>query len=423
MNNITLNLIISLPALMLVFTGAWYYCFKTKIFAWLDFVWCQSFIIVILIKYLIELANTGTISFQMMDLLYLVWATRLGTHLFLRISKHGEDKRYVLLKNKWKVWYGMKFFLLFQLEAFVTIILSIPLLLTYQGSVGPIQYVSIVIFFLAILGEFISDKQLREFIQKNNDRSKVCDVGFWKYSRHPNYFFEWMVWISFAVYALSSIEKWPGILPPIVMYIFLTKITGIPPAEESSLLSKRENYMIYQKTTNAFFPWFPKKLLFIALTLLSFSITKHTFASGEVMNQQEKMKKVFNELRADNIQILDNFYAQDTVFIDPLGKHNGILSVKAYYQNLYKNVKSIHFKFNDIVSSGNTHALVWTMTLEADGLNGGKPITLEGNSHIKFNDANLVVYHRDYFDMGEFIYEHVPVLGWTIKKVKEKLKN
>ena len=140
------------------------------------------------------------------------------------------------------------------------------------------------------------------------------------------------------------------------------------------------------------------------------------------MQQQEMIKNVFTTLRAENIQILDSFYAPDTKFIDPLGTHNGIKSVKAYYRNLYQNVKSIHFKFNDIVSNGNTHVLVWTMTLEAGGLNNGKPIFLEGNSHIKFNDANLVTYHRDYFDMGEFIYEHVPVLGWTIKKIKNKLR-
>jgi hypothetical protein len=63
------------------------------------------------------------------------------------------------------------------------------------------------------------------------------------------------------------------------------------------------------------------------------------------------------------------------------------------------------------------------MSLTADGLNGGKPILLQGNSYIKFSDDNLVVYHRDYFDMGEFIYEHVPVIGWIIKKVKAKLRS
>jgi hypothetical protein len=277
------------------------------------------------------------------------------------------------------------------------------------------------IFIIAIAGETLSDSQLKKFIEKNSDRTKVCDVGLWKYSRHPNYFFEWLIWISFAIYGLSSVEKWPALIPATIMFFMLTKVTGIPPSEESSLQSKKENYMAYQKRTNAFFPWLPKKII-LSLVLMMTLNPEISLASGAPMQQQEMIKTVFTTLRADNIQILDAFYAPDTKFIDPLGTHSGIKSVKSYYKNLYENVKSINFKYNDIVSSGNTHVLVWTMTLEANGLNGGKPISLEGNSHIKFNEENLVIYHRDYFDMGEFIYEHVPLLGWTIKQVKNRLR-
>jgi hypothetical protein len=140
------------------------------------------------------------------------------------------------------------------------------------------------------------------------------------------------------------------------------------------------------------------------------------------MLQQEKIKIVFNTLRADNIYILDEFYSKDADFIDPLGTHKGIDSIKSYYSNLYKNVNSIEFKHNDIISSGSSHVLLWTMTLSAQGLNNGKAITLEGNSYIKFNESGYVFYHRDYFDMGEFIYEHIPFLGWTIHKIKNKLR-
>ena len=179
--------------------------------------------------------------------------------------------------------------------------------------------------------------------------------------------------------------------------------------------------MTYQKQTNAFFPWFPKKIVPILALIVAASSTL-SLASGVPMEQQEKIKYVFTNLRSNNLHILDDFYASDTKFIDPVGKHEGIKSVKYYYKNLYTNVKSIDFKFNDMVSSGNTHVLVWTMILEADSLNGGKAISLEGTSHIKFNEKNLVSYHRDYFDMGEFIYEHIPVLGWTVKKIKNKMR-
>jgi len=139
------------------------------------------------------------------------------------------------------------------------------------------------------------------------------------------------------------------------------------------------------------------------------------------MNQQEKIKHTFNALKADNMEILDNFYAKDAKFIDPIGEHIGMVQIKEYYQNLYQNVKDIHFEYKDLISDQNKHVLVWKMTLRADGLNSGDPVTLEGNSVINFNEENLVIYHRDYFDMGEFIYEHIPVLGWTLRIIKKKL--
>jgi hypothetical protein len=205
------------------------------------------------------------------------------------------------------------------------------------------------------------------------------------------------------------------------MYLLLTKITGIPYAEASSLNSKKELYEAYQKTTNAFFPWKPKTSILTALFIFIFPFSK-LIAAGDSMIQTEKMKYVFTNLRANNIEILNDFYDPKTVFEDPLGAHQGIEEVKAYYKNLYSSVKEIKFDYKDVVSNGNSHVLIWKMTLVTESLNGGKPMTLEGSSYIKFNEQNLVIYHRDYFDMGEFIYEHIPVLNWVLLKIKDRLK-
>jgi steroid 5-alpha reductase family enzyme len=419
MNSQIIVIIYTFAILAILFGAGWYYCFHKKIFSWLDFFWSGSFIIAVATYHTHGLLVTGEIKLRLIDFLYIFWSLRLSTHLYLRIAKNGEDKRYLELKRKWKVWYGLNFFFLFQAEVFLTIVLSIPIVLHYPNSLVWQNYLSLFIFCVAVTGETIADKQLADFIKSNNDRSKVCNVGLWKYSRHPNYFCEWLIWISFTVCAMTSTQWWYGLIPAVVMYLMLTKVTGIPPAETSSLASKRENYLQYQKVTNAFFPWFPRKIIFCLIFVLG---SLSSMASGVPVKQCNKIKYVFDNLRADNIHILDDFYAKDAVFIDPIGAHNGIKSVKDYYQNLYKNVRSIKFTYKDLVSNKNTHALYWTMTLSADGLNGGSPMSLEGNSHIKFNDAGLVSYHRDYFDMGEFIYEHIPVMGWTIKKVKEKLR-
>ena len=76
-----------------------------------------------------------------------------------------------------------------------------------------------------------------------------------------------------------------------------------------------------------------------------------------------------------------------------------------------------------MISTGNKHVYVWLMKLKASGLKNGEEVQLHGTSVIHFNDNNLVDYHRDYYDMGEFIYEHIPVLGFVIRKSKDSLKH
>jgi hypothetical protein len=89
---------------------------------------------------------------------------------------------------------------------------------------------------------------------------------------------------------------------------------------------------------------------------------------------------------------------------------------------MYQNVKSIKFDFTEFHEAGNHVTAIWKMTLETDKLNGGEPFSVDGNSVIKFDENGKAVYHRDYFDMGAFIYERIPVVGFVIKKIKARLK-
>ena len=163
-----------------------------------------------------------------------------------------------------------------------------------------------------------------------------------------------------------------------------------------------------------------RSLIFLGLTLV---LTPGVSLGGKMEdNQMKRIQTVFTTLRADNSEILDDFYAHDTHFEDPLGVHKGRESVKKYYENLYKNVTEISFDYLDTISDKNKHVLIWKMNLKASGLNSGALVVVHGNSVIKFNKQDLVSYHRDYFDMGEFIYERISVLGWIIGKIKEKLR-
>lgn len=153
-------------------------------------------------------------------------------------------------------------------------------------------------------------------------------------------------------------------------------------------------------------------------TIILFSLFSLQAQPREISPQALRITKAFNDLRENTIDDLDSFYALNASFIDPIGSHNGLGKIKGYYKSLYKNVESIVFHFDHIISQENKHSLTWTMELKSKKLKTGKIMKLSGNSVIIFNDQNLVSYHRDYFDMSEFIYENLPLVGWIFKKFR-----
>jgi len=124
--------------------------------------------------------------------------------------------------------------------------------------VKPAELLGLILFCLALTGEAIADRQLAHFKSAPANRSNVCDVGLWHYSRHPNYFFEWLIWCAFFIYAMQSPAGIWTIVAPILMLLFLTKMSGIPLAEKQSLKSKGQKYIDYQQTTSPFVPWFKR---------------------------------------------------------------------------------------------------------------------------------------------------------------------
>ncbi len=143
------------------------------------------------------------------------------------------------------------------------------------------------------------------------------------------------------------------------------------------------------------------------------------------MNNEEtkaKISKAYNDLNVNTLDQLENFYAETVEFHDPIGSINGLKNLKDYYREMYKNVKSISFEFHDFIIQDQNVVAFWTMTYSANILNGGAPIKVPGTSHLKFDDLGKVVFHRDYFDVGTMVYEHVPVVGFVIRKIKDSLE-
>jgi steroid 5-alpha reductase family enzyme len=192
-----------------------------------------------------------------------LWSLRLAGHLYARISSlhPAEEGRYVQLRQEWAASLHARFFAFFQAQGLLAAFLSVPFLLAcldHGSGLGPFEIAGVAIFVVALAGEATADRQLAVFKADPRSRGRTCRVGLWRYSRHPNYFFEWLVWVSYFVFAWSSSWAWVTIYCPLLMLFFLFRVTGIPMTEEQALRSRGDDYRDYQRTTSAFVPWFPK---------------------------------------------------------------------------------------------------------------------------------------------------------------------
>ncbi|MBX3174246.1 MAG: DUF1295 domain-containing protein [Gemmatimonadaceae bacterium] len=193
-----------------------------------------------------------------------LWSLRLSTHLALRLLRDGgEDPRYAEMRERWGGRLGLKFFLLFVGQGVLDVILAWPFLavsVDRTPSIHWLTWAGAVLAVLGMAGESLADAQLRWFKSNAANRGTVCRVGLWGWSRHPNYFFDWLVWCGFALLGLASPLGWIGLLSPALMLYFLTRVTGIAATEAHALRSRGEAYRRYQREVSAFVPWPPRYL-------------------------------------------------------------------------------------------------------------------------------------------------------------------
>jgi steroid 5-alpha reductase family enzyme len=192
-----------------------------------------------------------------------LWAFRLAAYLFRhRIYGQNEDPRYQALRKVWGKKAESRLFAIFLLQGLLAILFSLPLLAAMKSPSEGIEWFTCAGFawgLLAIAGERTADRQLTRFRSDTRNQGKVCNTGLWRYSRHPNYFFEWLFWISFVWMGATHPLGGLTLLGPVLMYLFLMKITGIPHTERRALESRGDAYLQYQRTTSRFIPWFPRK--------------------------------------------------------------------------------------------------------------------------------------------------------------------
>ena len=192
-----------------------------------------------------------------------IWGSRLCLHIVARVLSEPEDGRYKYLREHWHD-NQIKFFGFFQAQAIVIVLFSLPFYAVAENtkdSLSPYCVVGLVIWLISIVGESIADAQLSAFRKDPKNKGKTCDVGLWRYSRHPNYFFEWIHWFAYVFLALGTplsiwALTWIG---PIMMYASLMWISGVPFTEAQALRSRGDDYRRYQRRTSVLIPWFPKK--------------------------------------------------------------------------------------------------------------------------------------------------------------------
>jgi steroid 5-alpha reductase family enzyme len=191
------------------------------------------------------------------------WGLRLAAYLLLsRVVGQPEEGRYVQLRKEWKNNLALRFLFFFEFQALLVAVLSLPFLLTClntRAPLGRVEKFAAGLWLVSMIGEVIADLQLNAFKKNPENHGKTYRAGLWKYSRHPNYFFEWLIWVSYAVFALASPWGWIGLISPALILYFLLGITGIAATEAQALRTRGNEYRAYQRTTSTFVPWFPKK--------------------------------------------------------------------------------------------------------------------------------------------------------------------
>ncbi len=191
------------------------------------------------------------------------WSARLAIYLLSdRVLGHPEEGRYLTLRQKWGAAANRNLFFFFQAQALLDVFFALPILIVVHHPVlrwTGWDLAGVLIWLVSVGNTVLADRQLARFRKQPENRGKTCRDGWWRYSRHPNYFFEWLHWWSYVALAVGAGYWWVTLLAPAVMLFFLFKVTGIPPTEAQALASRGEEYRRYQQTTNVFIPWFPKK--------------------------------------------------------------------------------------------------------------------------------------------------------------------
>lgn len=250
-------------ALALIMTGAWAVQQRTGNAGYIDAVWTFGLGLVGIVSALLPLGDGAPSGRQwLVAAIMLAWSLRLGIHILRRSAARSDDPRYAALIKQWGARARPEMWVLLQKQALVSVPLALSIFVAAHNPAALFRAqdaLALLVLLVAIAGEAIADRQLRAFVASGKGR--ICDRGLWRWSRHPNYFFEWLFWLAFPLLAVgvSYPAGWIAFAAPLCMYWLLVYVSGIPPLEAHMVAKHGEAYRAYQARTSAFFPLPPQE--------------------------------------------------------------------------------------------------------------------------------------------------------------------
>lgn len=227
-----------------------------------DVAWGLGFVVIS--RFSLGMLGTATFGHFLLNAAVLMWGLRLAFYLFTRNRNVGEDYRYQAMRSGWGKNHRIHaFFKVFMLQGSLMWIIALPIIFTNSNVRFQFdqmhQYMGLALWVVGFLLEAIGDHQMSVFKGNFANKGKVMKYGLWKYSRHPNYFGETLVWWGIFLMAMGQDASWAMIVSPLLITFLLLKVSGVTLLEKK--LSKNPEYEAYKAGTSAFIPWPPKKIL------------------------------------------------------------------------------------------------------------------------------------------------------------------
>lgn len=251
----------SAVAIGLLMLATWLVSLLIRNASIVDLVWGAGFVVVGWVSYF-EVDSGGDRKL-LLAVLTTIWGLRLSCYLAWRNIGKGEDYRYVNMRNR----HGSKFWIVslltvFVLQGVIMWVVSLPIQIgEFHANLRPLNVVDgigIAMWCIGLFFESVGDYQLARFKANADNNRKVMNRGLWRYTRHPNYFGDFMVWWGmYTVSVASGVGYW-SIVGPLLMSFFIMKVSGVTLLEKS-LANTKDGFADYQRRTNAFFPWLPKR--------------------------------------------------------------------------------------------------------------------------------------------------------------------